>query len=205
MGDNWVIGLSSACSCSWDCRWWAHYFRDTSLPFICSTLSTTISSWKASYKRSLKTVSLCDVIQAVTHNGKSLWRHTGCRFTQNFKSLWRHANRRSEYSENSISDHLSSVGHSLIRPVLYSVDWFSHFLPCKYQQALWDDQLFHSELRAVVSDPITLPPQYDHLTSAICAHLRLAFYIPPLYTPRDGVDEQGTVTRRSLDMEYEHV
>ena len=34
------------------------------------------------------------------------------------------------YSENSVSDHLSSAGNSQIRPVLYSPNWFSHWLPC---------------------------------------------------------------------------
>ena len=36
-----------------------------------------------------------------------------------------------QYSENSVWDHLSSAGNSLIRrPVLYSPDMFSHWLPC---------------------------------------------------------------------------
>ena len=92
------------------------------------------------------------------------------------------------YSENSVSDHLFSAGNSLIRPVLYSPDRFSHWLPM-YQQPLLHDQLLYSELRAVASDhTVTLPAQYDHLTSAtrdsctspssflyptLCTHLKL--------------------------------
>ena len=31
-----------------------------------------------------------------------------------------------KYSDNSLSDHLSSAGNSLIRPVLFSLGWFPH-------------------------------------------------------------------------------
>ena len=45
-----------------------------------------------------------------------------------------------------------------------------------YQQPLLDDQLLHSELRAVASDPtVTLLPQYDHLTSV--THVQISTQI----------------------------